>query len=100
MGDENLPRGQLFRRGHHHLEEGPEAVVDVHHRQAAVRLQVAGVATGFQRVVEDLDGVVWGQNDTAFTSYSIIILTSESGGMAAFCDGACWVGKDFTSFAA
>ena len=77
MGEQNLPRGQLFRRGHHHLEEGPKAVVDVHHRQAAVRLQVAGVAPGLQRVVEDLDGVVWGQNDTAFTRYSIFILTSE-----------------------
>ena len=74
---QNLPRGQLVRRGDHHLEEGPEAVVDVHHRQAAVRLQVAGVAPGLQRVVKDLDGVVWGQIDKAFTSSGLLIWPLE-----------------------
>jgi hypothetical protein len=51
---ELVPGRELFVRRDHHLEEGPEAVVYVHHRQPAVRLEVASVTAGLQRVVKNL----------------------------------------------
>lgn len=53
------PHGEGFGRRLHHLQRGPQAVVDVHHGQPCVWLQVALELAGLHCIVEDLHGVVW-----------------------------------------
>lgn len=58
------PHAQRVCRCLHHLQRGPQAVVDVHHRQLRVGFQVALKLARFQGVVEDLDRVVWSETET------------------------------------
>lgn len=52
------PHGQRVGRRLHHLQRGAQAVVDVHHGQPRVGFQVALELARFDRIVENLDGVV------------------------------------------
>lgn len=53
------PHAQRVGRRLHHLQRGAQAVVDVHHGQLRVGLQVALELARLEGVVEDLDCVVW-----------------------------------------
>lgn len=53
------PHAERVGRRLHHLQRGAQAVVDVHHRQLRVGLQVALKLARLEGVVEDLDRVVW-----------------------------------------
>ena len=57
------PHAQRVRRRLHHPQRGAEAVVDVHHGQPRVGPQVALELAVFDRVVENLDGVVWWEGE-------------------------------------
>lgn len=57
------PHAERVGRRLHHLQRGAQAVVDVHHGQPRVRLQVALKFTGFDGVVEDLDCIVCSDRD-------------------------------------
>ena len=52
------PARQLICGGDHHLVQGAEAVVNVHHGQAGVGLQVASVLPTLQGIVENGHSVV------------------------------------------
>lgn len=58
------PHAQRVCRCLHHLQRGPQTVVDVHHWQLRVGFQVALKLARFQGVVEDLDRVVWSETET------------------------------------
>lgn len=53
------PHAERVGRRLQHLQRGAQAVVDVHHRQLRVGLQVALKLARLEGVVEDLDRVVW-----------------------------------------
>ena len=48
----------MILSGSNHLVEGPETVLDVHHGEPGVLVQVALVHASLERVVEDLNRVV------------------------------------------
>lgn len=57
------PHAQRVRRRLHHLQRGAQAVVDVHHGQPRVGSQVTFKLARFDGIVEDLDGVVWSEEE-------------------------------------
>lgn len=58
-GDVVSSERQLALRGLHEFHGGTVAVRDVHHGKAGVGAQVALVLTCAERIVEDLNRVVW-----------------------------------------
>ena len=61
------PHAQRVSRRLHHLQRGTQAVVDVHHGQPRVGFQVALELAAFDRVVENLDGIVWSERGIKVT---------------------------------
>lgn len=75
------PHAQRVGRRLHHLKSGTQTVIDVHHGQSRVVLQVAFELSGFDRIMEDLDGVVWMERKAKLILKEYVLFMFE-----LFCD--------------
>lgn len=70
---------ERFRRRLHHLQRGSQTVINVHHGQPCIWLQVALKLAGLDGVVENLHGIVWkSQNKQTFVTFFFLFFLASS----------------------